>query len=490
MYGWMTFNKDIDIVFCYIINMIRIIRISIYLLLSIGFLSAQEIRINPENFWNETQSWDQTFSSAMLIESSLSASGLTGEKYNEYVQRYKQILEKFKIEVLPTLENLSEYEKGEIILTWSHTNILTQYIEEQTLMDVLIDTGKYNCVSSAIFYLILSKEAGLTVDMIETSDHAFCSVITKEGRIDVETTTAFGFNPGLKKEFQQSFNQTGYTYVPPGNYRSREQINDREAVALILQNRMSFLQKYNKHKEAIGIAIDRWILAGNPKSRTDMNDAFRNWSAVLNNRGDYKEAYLFTIEVSDIYDLISQNNDLLFDLAYNHIISLTNENNYSEANNFLIETKSFINNSDQKKLENLVFRDYLADIVRNKNYHESLPLVRNAYIENSISKSDWENWLSVLHQNEALIIAETQGWWNSWQFLKLLPSEEKNLNSIKKSIIRAHDNWSFEIHNKFADLFNSQQFKKAEELLLEALSRDPDNKYLKKDLTDLKKINP
>jgi len=470
--------------------MSKLIRVTFFLILASSIISAQEIRTVAENYWIQTTTWDTSFTSSQLIESSLMASGLVEESINLFLNKYKQLLGKFENDRKASFSTLSEYEQGEYILNWAHNNILKNYIENQTLMDVLIDSGNYNCVSSAIFYLILAKEAGLNADIIETSDHAFCSVYTKEGIIDVETTTPYGFNPGLKKEFQQSFNQTGYTYVPPGNYRSRDQIKDREAVALILQNRMSSLQKDNKHKKVIGIAIDRWVLAENNKSHVDMNDAFRNWAAVLNNKGTYTEAYYFLSDVSLKYNLVSENSDLLFDLAYNQIITLTNNDNYNLANTFLEEIKLTLNSTDQTKLEKIVAKDYLSDIVRNESYEISLPLVREAQESGSISKSDWQNWITVLHQNEALKISNNAGWWDAWEFLKTLPLEEKNLNSIKTSIIRAHDNWSFGIHNQFADLFNSQEFKTAEKLLLEALSKDPGNRYLTKDLNDIKKVSP
>jgi hypothetical protein len=455
----------------------------------VSFLTAEEIRIEPDSYWLKMNTWEKTLTSSLFIESSLAASGLDGEALNFYIEKYNQLVLDFNKDREDTFITLSIYEKGEFILNWAHENILKNYIEEQTLMNVLIDTGNYNCVSSAVFYLILSRAAGINVEAVETSDHAFCTIKTEDKWIDVETTTSYGFNPGIKKEFQQSFNQTGYTYVPPGNYRTRQRISDREMVALILQNRMSVLQKYNLHDQAVGLAVDRWTLAVTDNNYKDMNDAFRNWSAVLNNKSNYTEAYYFLSNVSFKYNLININNDLLYDLTYNHIISLTNNENYNTANEFLLETKSVLNKSDQNKLENLVTRSFLSDTVRNEIYEISLPLVREAYNTNSISKSEWHNWITVLHQNKALEISNFTDWWEAWQFLKKLPPDEKNLASIKKSTDLAHDNWSFDIHNNFADLYNIQDFKGAEMVLLNGLNLDPDNKYLTQDLNDLKKLN-
>jgi len=470
--------------------MLKLIKIAILFVFSFNFLIAEEIRIEPESYWVKTKIWDNTLTSSMLIEASLTASGLDYENLSLYKDKFKELLLNFKNDQESVFGTLSAYEKGEFILNWAHDNILVKYIEEQTLMNVLIDSGNYNCVSSAIFYLILSKEAGLNIETIETSDHAFCMVKTGKGWVDVETTTSYGFNPGIKKEFQQAFNQTGYTYVPPGNYRTRQKISDKDTVALILQNRMSALQKKDFHNQAIGLAIDRWTLSNTEKNYKDMNDSFRNWSAVLNYRSSYTEAYNFLSKVSQKYNLMNENMDLLYNLAYNKIITLTNNKSYDLAKEFILKTKLVLTNQDQTKLENLVTRDFLIKIVKEKSYEISLPLVREAYKNNSISKTDWQNWITVLHQNEALLISKKSGWWDAWIFMESLPPEEKSLNSIKTSISRAHDNWSFEIHNQYADLFNRQEYEKAEQLLIRNLTADPNNKYLTKDLADLKNIRP
>ncbi|MCK5201083.1 MAG: hypothetical protein KAR21_22170, partial [Spirochaetales bacterium] len=361
-----------------------------------SIIYAGEIRIEPKEYWVEARAWNTPFTSSMLIDSSLAASGLSGDMLNQYKNKYEQLIENIRKDLKASFYNLKSYEQGEFILKWAHDNILNSYVEDQTLMDILIDTGNYNCVSSSILYLILSREAGLNINIIETPDHAFCSVETETGWIDVEATTAYGFDPGVKQEFYKEFEKTGFTYVPPGNYRNRDQINDRESVALIFQNRMSLLQKKNLHDQVIGIAVDRWTLSGSEKSREDMNDSFRNWAAALNNRGSYKIAYNLISEISKKYDLINSNRDLLYSLAYNQIIKLTNNEDYNTAKTFLGATRELLETTDYTELENLIIRETLADIVRNGTYNESLPLIREAFKAGSISRSEWQNWITVL----------------------------------------------------------------------------------------------
>ena len=110
---------------------------------------------------------------------------------------------------------------AERALTFLHKNLFTSYSVLQTRVDTALETGVFNCVSSAVLYMILARSVGLSVGGVRTTDHAFCSVLVNGQQLDVETTNPYGFNPGAKKEFTDSFGKlTGYTYVPPGNYRT------------------------------------------------------------------------------------------------------------------------------------------------------------------------------------------------------------------------------------------------------------------------------
>ncbi len=466
--------------------MSRLIKTILFLLLT-TVLSAEEIRVDPKQYWISTNSWDTPFTAEMLIESSLTASGLSGNISGKYIEKYSQLLDKFSRDFQAAALDRNPYIQGEYILKWMHENILSSYLENQTLMENLIDTGNYNCVSSAILYLILTREAGLTSGIVETTDHAFSTVETGQGVIDVETTTPYGFNPGVKQEFIEEFKKTGFTYVPPGNYRDRKKLNDRDTIALIFQNRMSLLQKKNLHNQVIGIAIDRWTLAGTDVTRKDMNDAFRNWAAVLNNRGSYLEAFDFIENLSGKYNLMDDNRDLLYSLAYNHMITLINSESYNGAELFLNRAESFIEENDFTNLKNMIAKAKIEDLLVTGSYDESLPIIRRSYISGTISKNDWRTWITLIHQNKAFDISENSGWWDAWQYLINLPEDEKAIQSVKRSIKTAYDNWSIGIHNKFVDLYNSGKYKRAEQLLIDSLVNDPDNVIIKRDLDTVRK---
>ena len=104
--------------------------------------------------------------------------------------------------------NLEPADRGRAVLKLLYQDFLTTYDFNQTKINVALQTGVYNCVSSALLYTAAAKAAGLEVRGQKTSEHAFCTVYipgTKAGqftKIDVETTNPYGFNPGSKETIE------------------------------------------------------------------------------------------------------------------------------------------------------------------------------------------------------------------------------------------------------------------------------------------------
>ncbi|MDR2370681.1 MAG: hypothetical protein LBD71_04310, partial [Treponema sp.] len=152
-------------------------------------------------------------------------------------------------------------ERGEYVLSFMHKKFLKSYSLIQTRLDTLLENGRYNCVSSAVLYLVLAQSAGLDVRGVMTKDHAFASVNINGELVDVETTNPYGFNPGNRKEFHDGFGRlTGFAYVPAANYRDRSAITPIELVSLVFSNRIADLEKRGRFAEAVPLAISRAAL--------------------------------------------------------------------------------------------------------------------------------------------------------------------------------------------------------------------------------------
>ncbi len=464
---------------------IRIPAVWIFLLLAAVSVYSKTadpaVRTAPLAFWKEASGWTTPFETGRFITASLAASGLSGAGLKTYEMKYSSLVHTFNKTELPYLLKLSKEQRGDKLLVWMHKQLLKQYSLEQTFMNVLIDRGTFNCVSSSILYLILAREADLTTRGVETKDHVFCKVNTGKGWIDVETTSPFGFNPGVKKEFVNDFKQTGFTYVPPGNYAYRKVLNDKEVTALILQNRMALLQKHNRHAETAGLAVDRWTLTGDSNHFTEMNNAFRNWAAVLNDKKDYSGALHFLIKVSKTYNLQQENRKLVYGLAYNNLIMFLNQKDFTRAETFLAAEKNNLPAEDLDKLEKIALRRSLSS-------GGSIPQVQKAYESGMLTQKEWADYMVYLYQKKAAETADSRGYFPAWIFLTGLPDNIKSLPGMKKITAVMYHNWTAGIHNTFVEAVRKKDFLSAEKILKEGLIKDPENTVFREDRTNLQNL--
>ena len=166
----------------------------------------------------------------LFIEASLLFSGVESAELPKYRDAVLQLVETFRQQ---TADLSDPKERAESILTYLHESVFSRYQELQTRIDTLIETGSYNCVSSAVVYTMFATAAGLRSSAVRTPDHAFCTVRIGDDVFDVETTSPYGFDPGSKKEFADHFGKvTGYAYVPLTHYRERTAVGQKKITRL------------------------------------------------------------------------------------------------------------------------------------------------------------------------------------------------------------------------------------------------------------------
>jgi tetratricopeptide (TPR) repeat protein len=86
-------------------------------------------------------------------------------------------------------------EDGARLLKFLHAGPMAKgYKEEQSDLHVLLETGQFNCVSSAVLYTVMGQRLGIDVRAVTVPRHVFSVLVTRDRRIDVETTNARGFD--------------------------------------------------------------------------------------------------------------------------------------------------------------------------------------------------------------------------------------------------------------------------------------------------------
>lgn len=377
----------------------------------------------------------------------------------------------------------TEAKKAESLLLFLHTK-MKAYSLYQTRLDVLLDRGTYNCVSSALVYMILGRSAGLDVQAVATDDHAFALVRLGDGReIDVETTTKYGFDPGSKTEFTDSFGQTGFAYVPPGHYNRRKTIGDRQLLGLLVQNRMADFQRVGKAEDAVGPAVDRWTVEGTPEAFRTLVDGFVNYGSWLNARREYGKGLDLVDKMAVWTGLVPEAKELAWAFLNNQVNTLLDRQDFAGAQTLTLAWKNrgFLTEAQASKTIEVVADRQLATGVKTLPYAQAAEQVDTAFGQGVITAARRQELLTFVYGQEVQKTA-ARGPQAALVFVRSLPAEVQAWPALTKAKEVYAYNWGVEIHNRFAQLWNAQKRDEARSLLREALELLPDNALLKKDL--------
>ena len=230
------------------------------------------------------------------------ASGITDEEEFKF---YRGKLDEIRNLAKKDLSQYTEegaYAFGKRLLNWLYSSgVLKKYFETSTLFQDLIYKGEYNCLSSSILYSLLYSEFGFKVTGALTSSHAFCTVYTEQGKIDVETTISRGFNPG-QKEIRNTGNSTIVTFVPQGNYRDRNEVDIFTLIATLYPNSIS-LKKIEKDLEKqLVMAKKAYYLSPNTEIyNKNLINAYNRLALDYIKKNDYEAAYK-TLEEAYVFD--------------------------------------------------------------------------------------------------------------------------------------------------------------------------------------------
>jgi tetratricopeptide (TPR) repeat protein len=125
-----------------------------------------------------------------LLTAALVASGVPEERIRPEHQRIGAALAVVRdgARAAPTVRA-----RGERLLRGLHGSVLRRYVETQSRVDVAVDTGEFNCLSSAVLFVVAADGLLEHPRGMISRTHAFARVDV-DGRVaDVETTTPAGF---------------------------------------------------------------------------------------------------------------------------------------------------------------------------------------------------------------------------------------------------------------------------------------------------------
>lgn len=421
-------------------------RAAFFLALTLLFASAPASQNFGARFESDSRLDAGIFEQSVILpepfaRAALVASGADQERTERHLQELGALWE----ELCPQLQGAGcEEEDAEKILSFMYENFLRKYNFDQTLVDKAMDTGVYNCVSSAIIFLYFCKRADIPACAEETPRHAFCVIFTKDGEVDVETTNPYGVNPGKKRGKDLGGGKTQWITVPAKDYAGRHKVDDRRVIAMVYNNRIVQLQKKRLNASAVGLAVDAYEIQGRSElSRNDLELCVGNAAADLSASGRDQDAIGFLKSAEERFGRCDSWTRKIQNAYRNLLLEKTNSLPYADAAAELDANKG-----------NLAHRDF-AEL---KEY---------LYLLNSQKAAQARDW-------PAAIALAQKG-------LEEFPQSKKLLNF--KNIFT--QNYAADFHNAAADLFNAGKKEDAVAKIKQGLAALPQNKIL---LSDLEKM--
>jgi tetratricopeptide (TPR) repeat protein len=327
-----------------------------------------------------------------LAETALWSSGVNMEAEGA---RYMAEINSLVQEIQTTLSG-DGIKDGESILKFMYDKKLKKYSTNQTTIDTVLDRGTYNCVSSAVLYLILASGAGLDVHGVMTRDHAFIALKLSENEIDIETTNSYGFDPGSKKEFTNSFGKTtGFAYVSKTNYRNRADISPIELVSLILENRIAEANRRRDYDKALALALNREVILKNRTNPTDFQYfaepektvrdlVFVKGGSMLNS-GREREALAFADYAKPFFPDDARWEEFQFTAVYNLVSKALNAKKFDEAESVAAENEGRVSQENQLKIRDAInnslavdYHNRFAALFNKRRYDEADEILKAA----------------------------------------------------------------------------------------------------------------
>ena len=445
---------------------------------------------------------DSGFSWVDLAEISVWASGSSGRDAATVLNQIHILAN--AVQAAPGFP-ATQKEQAEFILTYLHANVLRSYSLHQTRVDTAFANGRFNCVSSAVLYLIIGTSVGLDMSGVVTKEHAFVMVHLDGETVDVETTSALGFDPGNRREFHDEFGRvTGFAYVPAQNYRDRTTITPIELVSLIFSNRIVEQETRRRFADAVPLAVDSTaLLTGSGGGTTNTTAASRqspasffedpatfllnrlfNFGASLLNAGKEEESLAWAAYASALYGGPQVWQEFNTAAVNNRIQRFIRGNQFAQAQDFLERHKPDVNPEDFARLDALLTDNTLltqANQIRNRSDGDAaVTAITQARANGRIDDKRADELLifAVHKTSRELSAAPARDWLQAIKYLEDATARFGTRREWEEALEAYRHNRAADYHNRFAAAWNRRNYDEARRILDEGLAEFPTNRQL------------
>ncbi len=310
------------------------------------------------------------------------ASGVPLEK----VDHYKIIIDELVGSIQSELRGrkLSRYDTAKYVFDYLHKNVFRMYKVNATRISDIFDSGSYNCASSTALYNVLLYRLGIQPKVIILPDHIFTVFYVDSYKVEVETTTKYGFdvvrNPKGIEEFVRL---TAFSYVPEGKGK-RIEAGDEGLLSVLYADQVLIYKDVRNYEEILKASIKALMLMPNLDIvYTNLRSAYVGLISKYNDLKDFDTMVKVGKEALTIFPGDRDIEDSIGVAYYNSVFLRINQGDFPGAFQRII----YIRNNDT------AYYDSVRDLVG---------LLVQQWGISQISKGDYEGVFNVI--NKGLMI--------------------------------------------------------------------------------------
>ncbi|MBT3276208.1 MAG: hypothetical protein HN368_23880, partial [Spirochaetales bacterium] len=272
---------------------------------------------------------------------------------------------------------------------------------------------------------------------------------------------------------------------PPSNYRGRSELGERELLALILQNRISSLERVKRYAEAVGLAVDRYALAPDEQTRGFLALESINYAALLNEKREYEPAINFLLAAIERHGWAEGYSKILGILYYNTVVALIQSNQPRDALAQIDAAllSGWMNDPAAADLRNQTSERILASELSALSPSQGIELVDNLLADGLMTRNRYMDFAVMLYSRTADAEAQAGDYLAAARVIDGAIAKIGADSRLLRAGSAYRYNFAVEAHNAFAALYNDKKYEIALAHLLQSLEIAPESSILKDDLS-------
>ncbi|WP_460241795.1 transglutaminase family protein [Aurantivibrio infirmus] len=265
----------------------------------------------------------------------------------------------------------SQFEIGKNLLAAMHDsffipsseeNPLGSYDLDQSQLTNILETKNYNCISSSLLYIVLAHKLGLKAEAVLVPSHVFVQLNLENGPIEIETTSANGFDVVHDEEYYaqnsaQWFSDRQLREVNYDDYLNRKILSPARIGTENMWSQHTKAERMNYRDRMRLAEIKSYLEPDNYLAQKNRLSYYSSeFNALLNQQDTDTLAYLFNHIEAYINNIpkFSSSDAAKADLEFQNLLAWTYSN----------QAYSFVNSIDPDK-GLMLAQDFLSKLPKN-----------------------------------------------------------------------------------------------------------------------------